>query len=127
MQGGVGGLAAGLISYLWEYQGVHRPHFIVVEPEQADCLLQSGIHGRASRAIGSVDSVMAGLACGETSPLAWKFLTASVDHFMTIEDGQAIEAMRTLATGGERDIPIVAGESGAPVWQPCNSCAPIPT
>lgn len=112
VQGGVGGLAAGLISYLWEYQGAHRPRFIVVEPEQADCLLQSAIHGRASRATGSVDSVMAGLACGETSPLAWKFLETSVDHFMTIEDGQAVEAMRTLATGSERDIPIVAGESG---------------
>lgn len=112
LQGGVGGLAAGLISYLWEYQGVHRPCFIVVEPAQADCLLQSAIHGRASKATGSIDSVMAGLACGETSPLAWKFLDTSVDHFMTIEDKQAVEAMRTLAAGSERDIPIVAGESG---------------
>ena len=31
---------------------------------------------------------------------------------MTIEDEQAIEAMRTLAQGSERDTPIVAGESG---------------
>lgn len=112
VQGGVGGLAAGLISYLWECQGARRPRFIVVEPAQADCLLQSAMHGRASKATGSVDSVMAGLACGETSPLAWKFLETSVDHFMTIEDAQAIEAMRALAAGSERDIPIVAGESG---------------
>jgi diaminopropionate ammonia-lyase len=112
LQGGVGGLAAGVISYLWEHQGAHRPHFIVVEPQQADCLLQSAIHGRASKATGSTDSLMAGLACGEASPLAWKFLERSVDHFMTIEDGQAIAAMRALATGSERDMPIVAGESG---------------
>lgn len=112
VQGGVGGLAAGIISYLWEYQGARRPRFIVVEPEQADCLLQSAIHGCASRATGSVDSVMAGLACGETSPLAWKFLETSVDHFMTIEDWHAVAAMRTLAAGSERDVPIVAGESG---------------
>lgn len=112
LQGGVGGLAAGLISYFWEYQGAYRPRFIVVEPEQADCLLQSAIHGRASKATGSVDSVMAGLACGEASPLAWRFLESSVDHFMTIEDEQAIEVMCALATGGDRDIPIVAGESG---------------
>ncbi|WP_204348348.1 pyridoxal-phosphate dependent enzyme [Klebsiella pneumoniae] len=51
VQGGVGGLAAGLISYLWEYLGIHRPRFIVVEPAQADCLLQSAIQGRAAKAI----------------------------------------------------------------------------
>jgi len=112
LQGGVGGMAAGLVSYLWEYQGMQRPRFIVVEPVQADCLLQSAIQGRAAKVIGSIDSVMAGLACGETSPLAWKFLESSVDHFMTIEDGQAIEAMRILAAGNDKDIPIVAGESG---------------
>ncbi|WP_083860209.1 diaminopropionate ammonia-lyase [Cupriavidus sp. BIS7] len=112
LQGGVGGMAAGLFSYLWEFQGEHRPHFIVVEPDQADCLLQSAIQGRAAKATGSIDSVMAGLACGETSPLAWKFLQTSADHFMTIEDGLAVEAMKTLANGSEKDIPIVAGESG---------------
>src|SRR6185437_15104644 len=31
LQGGVGGMAAGLISYLWEHQGANRPRFIVVE------------------------------------------------------------------------------------------------
>lgn len=112
LQGGVGGMAAGLASYLWEYQGAQRPHFIMVEPEQADCLLQSAIQGRPAKATGSVDSVMAGLACGETSPLAWKFLETSVDHFMTITDEHAVAAMRALATGGDKDIPIVAGESG---------------
>lgn len=112
LQGGVGGMAAGLISYLWEFQGKNRPRFVIVEPAQADCLLQSAIQGRAAKATGSVDSIMAGLACGETSPLAWKFLETSVDHFMTIEDGQAVEAMRILAKGSEKDVPVVAGESG---------------
>lgn len=112
LQGGVGGMAAGLASYFWEYHGPQRPCFISVEPAQADCLLQSSIQGRPAKATGTVDSVMAGLACGETSPLAWRFLQPCVDVFMTIEDEQAIEAMRTLAQGSERDTPIVAGESG---------------
>ena len=112
LQGGVGGMAAGLASYFWEYHGPQRPCFISVEPAQADCLLQSAIQGRPAKATGTVDSVMAGLACGETSPLAWRFLQPCVDVFMTIEDEQAIEAMRALAQGGERDTPIVAGESG---------------
>lgn len=112
LQGGVGGIAAGVASYLWEYQGGHRPRFIVVEPAQADCLLQSAIQGKPAKATGTVDSVMAGLACGEASPLAWRFLAQAIDHFMTIEDDQAVEAMRMLARGSRRDIPIVAGESG---------------
>jgi len=112
LQGGVGGLAAGLASYLWELHGAHRPRFVVVEPTQADCLYQSALAGHAARATGSVDSVMAGLACGETSPLAWKFLQPCIDDFMTISDEDAVRAMRVLASGIEGDSPIVAGESG---------------
>lgn len=111
LQGGVGGLAAGLVSHFWERFGARRPVFIVVEPEQADCLLQSALHGGPARATGSVDSVMAGLACGETSPLAWRFLAPVVDAFMTVSDTEAVEAMRTLAEAPCGDVPIVAGES----------------
>ena len=113
LQGGVGGLAAGIASYLWEHDGARRPRFIVVEPRQADCLYQSALAGRATKATGSVDSVMAGLACGEASPLAWDFLAPSIDHFMLIDDDDAVQAMRALAAGSERDVPFVSGESGA--------------
>ena len=113
LQGGVGGLAAGVAATLWEYQGAARPCCIVVEPAQADCLMQSALQGHPARATGSVDSVMAGLACGDTSPLAWRFLDTGIDYFLTVEDGAAIAAMRTLAAGSAQDVPIVAGESGA--------------
>ncbi|MFO1326001.1 MAG: diaminopropionate ammonia-lyase [Rubrivivax sp.] len=111
LQGGVGGLAAGVVSGFWDRYGACRPTFIVVEPEQADCLLQSAVAGRPARATGSVDSVMAGLACGEPSPLAWRFLQPSIDAFMTVSDAQAEQAMRVLAEGAHGDMPLVAGES----------------
>ncbi|MEO8250566.1 MAG: diaminopropionate ammonia-lyase [Burkholderiales bacterium] len=113
LQGGVGGMPAAIASYFWEVYGERRPRFVVVEPEQADCLLQSARLGRAAKATGSVDSVMAGLACGETSPLAWRFLEASVDLFITVTDDAAVAAMRLLAAGSGRDMPVVSGESGA--------------
>ena len=113
IQGGVGGLAAGVVSYMSEYFGAQRPIFVIVEPEQADCLYQSALQGMATCASGSVDSIMAGLACGDTSPLAWRFIEDTVDFFMTIEDADAVDAMRQLAEGSARDIPIVSGESGA--------------
>lgn len=113
LQGGVGGLAAGIASPLWECFGVQRPRFIVVEPTQADCLFQSAVQGRPALATGTVDSVMAGLACGETSPLAWRFLQPAVDVFMTVSDAQAVHAMRVLAQGEHGDVPVASGESGA--------------
>ena len=111
LQGGVGGLAAGIVSHFWERYGERRPTFIIVEPVQADCLYQSALQGRPCRATGSVDSLMAGLACGETSPLAWRFLQPAVDLFMTISDAEAEDAMRELASGAHGDIPVVGGES----------------
>jgi beta-ureidopropionase / N-carbamoyl-L-amino-acid hydrolase len=113
LQGGVGGLAAAIVSHFWERFGAERPRFIVVEPEQANCLFRSAVEGRPAVATGTVDSVMAGLACGETSPLAWRFLQPAVDAFMTVSDGQAALAMRVLAEGEYGDVPLVSGESGA--------------
>lgn len=113
LQGGVGGLAAGVASYVWERFGAARPVFVVVEPRQADCLMQSCRSGAPARASGSVDSVMAGLACGEASPLAWRFLQPAVDFFQTVADDEATHAMRVLAQGSAGDVPVVAGESGA--------------
>ena len=112
LQGGVGGLAAGVFSYFWEHYGADRPIFVVVEPSQADCLYQSAVKGQPASATGHVDSIMAGLACGETSQLAWEFLQPSVDYFALIEDQDAVESMVQLAKGSYGDTPIVGGESG---------------
>lgn len=112
LQGGVGGFAAGVASALWEHYGAQRPHLIVVEPEQADCLFQSAVRGRPAAASGSVDSVMAGLACGEASPLAWQLLEPCIDAFLTVTDEAAVAAMRAVAQGAYGDVPVVGGESG---------------
>ena len=60
---------------------------------------------------GKYDTVMAGLAAGEVSLLAWSILEAGTDAFMTIPDASALEAMRALADGTADDPPVVAGES----------------
>lgn len=112
IQGGVGGLAAGIFSFYWESYGAERPAFIVVEPSQADCLYQSAIESRPASVTGDIDSVMAGLACGKTSPIAWNFLQYCVDYFTLIGDQNAIDSMMYLADGRHGDVPIVAGESG---------------
>ncbi|MFA5490668.1 MAG: diaminopropionate ammonia-lyase [Candidimonas sp.] len=112
LQGGVGGLAAGVASYLHERYGRDRPTMIVVEPAEADCLYQTAANGKLTNATGATDSIMAGLACGEASPLAWRFLDGEIDAFALVQDDKVPPAMQRLAKGSPRDIPILAGESG---------------
>ena len=106
VQGGVGGLAAAVCAYLWERLEGLRPRFVVVEPAAADCLYLSALAGHPVAAEGNLDTIMAGLACGEVSLLAWEILSAGADGFMTIDDAAAAGLMRRLADDG-----VVAGES----------------
>ena len=111
VQGGVGGLAAGVCAYLWERYGGERPCLVVVEPENADCHFRSAVAGKPTPAAGPFDSIMGGLACGEISALAWQILDPGADAFAAIGDDAAINCMRLLAEGRCGDDPIVAGES----------------
>jgi diaminopropionate ammonia-lyase len=113
VQAGVGGLAAAVTAHLWEELGERTPRIVVVEPDRADCLYQSAVAGAPTLAKGDLDTVMAGLSCGEVSLAAWRILQAGADAFMTISDRDDLEAMRLLGRGGLGDAPIVAGESAA--------------
>lgn len=111
VQGGVGGLAAAVCAHLWQRYGNERPVYVVVEPDKADCLYRSAIAGRPTAVHGALDTIMAGLACGEVSLLAWKILQPGTDAFMTVTDDAAAEMMRILADARFGDEPIVSGES----------------
>lgn len=111
LQGGVGGMAAAVCSYLWERFGVRRPTIVVVEPEKADCLLRSARAGQPVVVHGELETIMAGLACGEVSLLAWDILREGVDAFASVHDQSAIDCMRLLAEAPFPDVRVVAGES----------------
>lgn len=111
VQAGVGGLAAAVCGYFWERDGAARPQFIVVEPERAACLLESARAGELRAVAGELDTLMAGLACGEVSLLAWEILEKGADAFCAIPDAAAIACMRLLAQPLAGDRAIVAGES----------------
>lgn len=111
VQGGVGGLAAAVCSLLWQRFGSQRPRFIVVEPDQADCIFHSIRQGVLTSVAGDLDTIMAGLACGEVSLLAWEILQQGVDAVITVNDQAARDCMRLLADGIGNDPAIVAGES----------------
>jgi diaminopropionate ammonia-lyase len=113
VQGGVGALAAATVDHV--RPGSDRPVIAVVEPDDADCLLESILSpdGQPRPARGRQASIMAGLNCGTASLAAWPALRRGVEVFLGIEDRFAIEAMRRLWHAAPGDPRVEAGESGA--------------
>ena len=111
IQGGVGGLASAVCAYFWELWGEQRPRFIIVEPEQANCLQESARAGKPVVVEGDLDTLMAGLACGEVSALAWEVLASGANDFMTVNEEAVPLTMKLLAKGFNGDPSIEAGES----------------
>lgn len=114
IQGGVGGLASAVCGYFWDLWGERRPRFVVVEPEKANCLQQSAKSGEPVVVEGDLETLMAGLACGEVSLLAWEILATGADDFMTLSEDAVPVTMRMLAKGYRQDPAVEAGESAVP-------------
>jgi diaminopropionate ammonia-lyase len=111
IQGGVGGLASAVCAYFWELWGEQRPRIIIVEPEKANCLQESARAGSPVVIEGDHDTLMAGLACGEVSALAWEILSIGANDFLTINEAAVPLTMQLLAQGFDGDPAIEAGES----------------
>ena len=111
-QAGVGAMAAAVCADFWLQWSDKRPLFIVVEPTEADCVFRSLEAGKQVVVDGSLDTVMAGLACGEVSDLGWAILQGGVNACAAIDDAYALDAMRLLANPQAGDQAIVAGETG---------------
>jgi len=110
VQAGVGGVASAICARFWQHLGARRPKFIVLEPVQAACVAASLRAGRRADVTGDIDSVMAGLACGEVSELAWEVLATGANGAIVIDDDWALAGMRRLASPVDGDPAIVAGE-----------------
>ena len=113
VQAGVGALAASVCATFWQEWGAARPQFIIIEPERADCFFQSGQAGHPVVVTGDLETVMAGLACGEVSPVAWDILKTGINCYATIADKFALEGMKVFAHPTGNDPKIVSGETGS--------------
>jgi len=111
IQGGCGGLASTVAGYFWDLWGEQRPRLVIVEPEQANCLQLSAVEQKLVVVDGKLDTLMAGLACGEVSLLAWEILATGADDFTTVDESLVPTSMKLLASGCDGDTPIEAGES----------------
>lgn len=113
VQGGVGCLASAVLSHT----GVlgPRPCTVVVEPEEADCLLSSAAtaDGSAAPSMGSQVTTMVGLNCRLPSTTAWPVIRQHTDVFLSVSDDEVHGMMDQLATPQHGDPPVASGSSGA--------------
>ncbi len=115
VQAGVGALAAATIGFYASLFKDNPPKFIVVEPDKAACIYETAKanDGKLHNVTGDLDTIMAGLACGEASPIAWRVLDGCTDAFVKVPDYTAARGMRILAVPLKGDPFVISGESGA--------------
>ena len=115
LQAGVGSMAGGVAGLLANYYGEKKPTIVVVEPNKADCIYRTAAakDGRLHFVTGDMDTIMAGLACGEPNRIGWEVLTETAEFAVSCPDWVAAEGMRVLGNGIGDDPKVVSGESGA--------------
>lgn len=115
LQAGVGSFAAGIAAYFSQYYRNNPPKIIVVEPDLADCYYRSFANneGNIQAVTGEMDSIMAGLCCGEPNTRAFRILKQYAYAFYACADPVAALGMRVLGNPLGKDQRIISGESGA--------------
>ena len=115
IQAGVGAFAGSAQALISNYYGKKTPVSFIVEPHVADCYHKSVKRGDGEpvNVAGDMQTIMAGLACGEPSISAWDILKNNGNFFVTIDDKHTENAMRTLGRPKDGDPKVISGESGA--------------
>lgn len=115
VQAGVGSLAGAVVGYFSNLYADNPPVFVVVEADVAACLYKGAAAGDGDIRIvdGDMQTIMAGLACGEPNTISWDILKNHVKVFLSAPDWVAAKGMRMLAAPMKGDAPITSGESGA--------------
>lgn len=115
VQAGVGALAASVVGFYTALFPEEPPIFVVVEPNKAPCIYESikAGDGQCHSVKGDLDTIMAGLACGDPSPIAFEILSKNADAFLSVPDYIAARGMRVLSCPLTGDPFMISGESGA--------------
>lgn len=113
LQAGVGSYAGAILGVLVTMYDEEYPITTIVEPDKVDCLYRSAVANGLRSVTGDLDTIMAGLACGEPNPIAWEILRNSADCFVACPDYVAAHGMRVLGNPLGNDARVTSGESGA--------------
>ena len=115
IQAGVGSLAGMVQGFARTYFPNKPPRVVVAEANKADCYYRSAEKGdgKPLAVTGDLDTLMAGLACGEANTIAFDVLRDYASAFVSCPDYVAARGMRVLGNPLKGDPYICSGESGA--------------
>jgi diaminopropionate ammonia-lyase len=115
VQAGVGSLAGSIQGFFASMYPENCPTTVVVESNLADCYYKSAIadDGKARVVGGEMQTIMAGLACGEVNTIGFEVLKNYAKAFVSAPDWVAAKGMRVLGNPLKGDTGVISGESGA--------------
>ncbi|MDR3244534.1 MAG: diaminopropionate ammonia-lyase [Elusimicrobiota bacterium] len=115
VQAGVGSFPASILAFYKSVLGAHCPNTAIVEPHQAACIYESikAADAKAHKSSGDLNTIMAGLACGMPSLIAWRIIRDFADFAISCSDSISEDGMRILGKPIDKDESIISGESGA--------------
>ena len=115
VQAGVGSLAGAVQGFFASEFKEDCPTTVIVESNLADCFYKSAVagDGKAHAVGGDMQTIMAGLACGEANTIGWEVLKSYSSAFVSCPDWVSANGMRILGNPLKEDRKVVSGESGA--------------
>ena len=113
LQAGVGGMAAAMIAGFAKYSN-NIPKFIIIEPENANCVFKSIENKKATTVNIINETIMGGMSCGDVSTVAWEILKDSSNYSLTITDDEISTVVAMLAEAKLSNEKIIAGECAVP-------------
>ena len=113
LQAGVGGMAAAAIAGFAKFSK-YVPSFIIVEPEDAECVLESIKNSKPTSINIKKESIMGGMSCGDVSTVAWDILKNSSNYCLSISDQGIASTVALLSNEEFSKNKIIAGECGVP-------------
>ncbi len=125
LQAGVGGMAAGVISGIAKYFK-RIPKIIVIEPEHANCVMESIKYGSLKKVNIKKQSIMGGMSCAEVSLVPWRILKNAVNNCVSVSDKYVPQTLTMLAKKKFSDKSIIAGECSTPGVISIISCCSDP-
>lgn len=115
LQAGVGSYAGSILGYYSNRFNGEPPITTIVEPENVACIYESALAGDGTphAVTGIMETIMAGLNCGEPCTVTWEILRDFSSFYAACPDFVAAKGMRVLANPIGNDCKVISGESGA--------------
>ena len=113
LQAGVGGMAAGVVAGVAKYFK-RIPKIIIVEPDGADCVLQSIKSKKLKKIKIKKESIMGGMSCNEMSLIPWHVLKKASDCCVTVNDSKVPKTVAMLKDKKLGKKSIIGGECATP-------------